>query len=156
MKDPESECKHKGFESHCQWCDIFQTSCLLLVEMVVVEMVRNRSYTRHQVVAMEEDMTTEFKGHRSILMEDENPKHWNPNNVRSHGRTRQPWSKYMAGFLNSGMGGTIYGGILDNGSVAGIALSPYQVAGVTVLFTVVVREFVGIIQCLGGACEKCS
>lgn len=124
--------------------------------MVVVEMVRNRSYTRHQVVAMEEDMTTEFKGHRSILMEDENPKHWNPNNVRSHGRTRQPWSKYMAGFLNSGMGGTIYGGILDNGSVAGIALSPYQVAGVTVLFTAVVREFVGIIQCLGGACEKCS
>ena len=103
------------------------------VEMVDVEMVCNRSYTRHQVVAMEEDMTTEFKGHRSILMEDENPKHWNPNNVRSHGRTRQPWSKYMAGFLNSGMGGTIYGGILDNGSVAGIALSPYQVAGATIL-----------------------
>ena len=50
-------------------------------------MVRNRSYTRHQVDAMEEDMTTEFKGHRSMLMEDENPKHWNPNNVRSHGRT---------------------------------------------------------------------
>ena len=99
--------------------------------MVELEMVCNRSYTRHQVVAMEEDMTTEFKGHRSILMEDENPKHWNPNNVRSHGRTRQPWSKYMAGFLNSGMGGTIYGGILDNGSVAGIALSPYQVEHVS-------------------------
>ena len=76
------------------WWDIFQTSCLLqLVRMVDVEMVRNRTYIRHQVVEMEEDMTTEFKGHRSILMEDENPKHWNPNNVRSHGRTRQPWSR---------------------------------------------------------------
>ena len=113
------------FMSHS--CEIFQTLSLLLVEMVEVEMVCNRTYTRHQVVTMEEDMTTEFKGHRSILMEDENPKHWNPNNVRSQGRTRQPWSKYMAGFLNSGMGGIIYGGILDNGSVAGIALSPYQV-----------------------------
>ena len=73
--------------------------------MVEVEMVRDRCYVRHEVVHMEEDMTTEFKGHRSILMEDVNPKHWNPNNMRSNGRTRQPWSKYMAGFLNSGLSG---------------------------------------------------
>ena len=95
-------------------------------------MVRDRQYVRHEVVPMEEDMMVEFKGHRSVSMDDENPKHFNPNNLRSEGRTRQSWSKYLAGFVNSGRGGTLYAGILDNGAVAGIALSPYQVEHVRV------------------------
>ena len=95
-------------------------------------MVRDRQYVRHEVVPMEEDMMEEFKGHRTVSMENENPKHFNPNNVRSEGRTRQSWSKYLAGFINSGRGGTLYAGILDNGAVAGIALSLYQVEHVRV------------------------
>lgn len=94
--------------------------------MVDMELVRDRVYVRHEITAMEEDLTVEFKGHRSITMEDDNPRHYNPNNLRSHGKTRQSWSKYIVGFLNSGMGGTLYAGILDNGSVAGIALTYYQ------------------------------
>ena len=88
--------------------------------------VRDRFYVRHQIVNLEENLTTEFKGHRSIAMDDVNPRHWNPNNVRNDGRTRQSWSKYIVGFLNSDCGGTLYGGILDNGSVSGISLSPHQ------------------------------
>ena len=40
--------------------------------------------------------------------------------------TRQQWSKYLCGMLNSGHGGVLYGGILDNGEVQGFMLSPYQ------------------------------
>ena len=36
-------------------------------------------YVRHEVVPMEEDMMVEFKGHRTVSMEDENPKHFRPN-----------------------------------------------------------------------------
>ena len=41
--------------------------------MVEVMMVRDRQYVRHEVVPMEENMMVEFKGHRSVSVEDENP-----------------------------------------------------------------------------------
>merc|ERR1719184_207155 len=40
--------------------------------------------------------------------------------------TRQQWSKYLCGMLNSGMGGVLYGGILDNGEVNGFLMTEYQ------------------------------
>ena len=39
------------------------------------EAKRRRFYYRHDIVPFEEDMCTEFKGHRAISLEEKNP--WN-------------------------------------------------------------------------------
>ena len=46
--------------------------------------------------------------------------------VAEYSSTRQQWSKYLCGMFNSGLGGTLYGGIQDNGTVTGFMLSSYQ------------------------------
>jgi len=78
-------------------------------------------YFRGEIVPFEEDILREFKGHRTITIHD-----LKPNQNKELPKARQYWSKYICGFLNTGLGGTLYGGIMDNGSVKGFPLSKYQ------------------------------
>ena len=80
-------------------------------------------YVRNEKVVFEEDLRTEFKGHRSICVEDLNI---NACKVSEGKYTRKEWSRYLCGMVNSGLGGTLYGGILDDGTVSGFMLTVYQ------------------------------
>ncbi len=74
-------------------------------------------YLRHSLMPLDEDLRHEFKGHRCVAREEVNPKNFF---VTSSGRervTRQAVSKYLCGMLNSGKGGTVYCGVLDDGTV---------------------------------------
>ena len=82
-----------------------------------------RTYTRGEIVPFEEDMYHEFKGHRTISIENRMPDFKTGEFIK----TRQQWSKYLCGMLNSGVGGVLYGGILDHGEVNGFMLSLYQI-----------------------------
>lgn len=55
--------------------------------------------------------------------------------------TRQQWSKYICGMLNSGLGGVLYGGIFDNGMVNGFMMSSYQRVHVTLQLQEVLQRF---------------
>jgi len=87
-----------------------------------------RTYTRGTIVPFEEDIVHEFKGHRTIAIENRMPKSaiWQNGRMGECLNTRQQWSKYLCGMLNSGMGGVLYGGILDNGEVNGFLMTDYQ------------------------------
>jgi len=87
-----------------------------------------RTYTRGNIVPFEEDIVHEFKGHRTIAIENRMPKSaiWQNGRMGECLNTRQQWSKYLCGMLNSGMGGVLYGGILDNGEVNGFLMTEYQ------------------------------
>jgi len=87
-----------------------------------------RTYTRGEIVPFEEDIYHEFKGHRTIAFENRMPKRndWEHGNYGECTNTRQQWSKYLCGMLNSGMGGVLYGGIFDNGEANGFMMSEYQ------------------------------
>ena len=86
--------------------------------------VRSRTYTRGKVVAnMEEDLTHEFKAHRTISIE--NRTRTLQEGAEVYSQTRQHWSKYLCGMVNSS-GGTLYGGVQDEGRVVGFMLSQYQ------------------------------
>lgn len=66
-----------------------------------------KTYTRGEIVPFEEDIVHEFKGHRTISVENRMP------DLTKSGefiKTRQQWSKYLCGMLNSGFGGILYGG----------------------------------------------
>eukprot|EP00094_Tigriopus_californicus_P013092 TCALIF_12661-PA protein Name:"Similar to Mettl16 Methyltransferase-like protein 16 (Mus musculus)" AED:0.13 eAED:0.16 QI:0/0/0/0.8/0.5/0.8/5/0/596 len=82
-------------------------------------------YVRHSRLPKDEDQTTEFKGHRML-----SPEEINPNNViqvkSKLRRTRQFISKYICGILNTGKGGSMYLGVLDDGVVEGFAMSVFQ------------------------------
>ena len=83
-------------------------------------------FRRGDIHPTEETMVNEFKGHRSFCM-DEIPRLAlsgidNPGNRPS----RRPISKYACGMLNTGKGGTIFMGILDNGRIDGFMMSKYQ------------------------------
>ena len=87
-----------------------------------------RTYTRGQIVPFEEDMRHEFKGHRTITIENRTvmrPGMMGDTEVGEYSNTRQHWSKYLCGMLNSS-GGTLYGGVQDNGQVSGFMMSEYQ------------------------------
>ena len=92
------------------------------------ERSRTKTYIRGKVVATEEDVRHEFKAHRTITWE-------NRTNFRPapglggdgvYSTTRQQWSKYLCGMLNTGLGGILYGGIQDDGTVTGFMMSEYQ------------------------------
>jgi len=87
-----------------------------------------RTYTRGTIVPFEEDIVHEFKGHRTISIENRMPltKEWQNGKHGECLNTRQQWSKYLCGMLNSGQGGVLYGGILDNGEVNGFLMNEYQ------------------------------
>ena len=55
--------------------------------------------------------------------------------------TRQQWSKYICGMINSGVGGVLYGGIFDNGEVNGFMMSPYQRVHVALQLQEVLQRF---------------
>jgi len=88
----------------------------------------SRTYTRGKIVNFEEDRVHEFKGHRTISVENRKV----DTKTGELFRTRQQWSKYLCGMLNSGSGGVLYGGILDNGEVNGFMMSPYQMDHVVI------------------------
>ena len=63
--------------------------------MTMTEMVTDRLYLRGSVVDWEEDIRHEFKGHRTISLEDRMPVLL-PHHIGNPGellRTRQQWSK---------------------------------------------------------------
>ncbi|XP_071744195.1 schlafen-like protein 2 [Lepeophtheirus salmonis] len=79
-------------------------------------------YIRHSILKEEEDITHEFKGHRVLHFEEDGR-----NGRDANGRkTRQYISKYLCGMLNSGKGGRLYIGVLDNGQIEGVMLTRYQ------------------------------
>jgi len=102
-----------------------------------------RTYTRKEIVPFEEDITHEFKGHRTIAAENRKivTKDWENGRVGECLNTRQQWSKYLCGMLNSGRGGVLYGGILDNGEVNGFMMSEYQKLHVKLQLLDVFRRF---------------
>lgn len=86
-------------------------------------MSTKRVYVKKTLISVEEDEFNEFKGHRSIGIEDLPPWCFQPN---SNKRTRKPISRTLNAFLNSGRGGTIYLGIIDDGVIKGFYLTEYQ------------------------------
>ena len=90
--------------------------------------VRTRTYTRGKVVPFEEDVRHEFKAHRtiSIVNRVNRPPGLAGDGDQVFSTTRQQWSKYLCGMFNSKLGGTLYGGIQDNGTVTGFMMSEYQ------------------------------
>ncbi len=84
-------------------------------------------YLRHSTLPVEENQTRELKGHRCISQEEVNPRFYVKDPQGNSTKcTRQCVSKYLCGMINSGKGGTIYCGVLDNGQVEGFMLTPYQ------------------------------
>merc|ERR1711962_295871 len=88
-----------------------------------IKMIPSRFYIKKSLVSIEEDEYNEFKGHRSISIEELPPWCFQPNSDR---RTRKPVSRTLNAFLNSGRGGTLYLGIIDEGVVKGFYLTEYQ------------------------------
>jgi len=91
---------------------------------------RIKTYTRDEIVPFEEDLRHEFKGHRTISRENrimiKPGMDGQSGSIGEYSSTRQHWSKYLCGMLNSPAGGTLYGGIQDDGRVAGFMMSQYQ------------------------------
>lgn len=85
--------------------------------------ISRRFYVKNSVVPFEEDSTHEFKGHRNISVEELPPWCYIPGTDR---RSRKAVSRNINSFLNTGKGGTIYLGIVDDGSVKGLLLTQYQ------------------------------
>ena len=87
-------------------------------------------YVRGEIVPFEEDLQHEFKGHRTIAIDNRlintGLDGWGSGPVGEYSNTRQHWSKYLCGMINTGVGGTLYGGIQDSGLVTGFMLSHYQ------------------------------
>jgi len=108
------------------------------------KVVKDRSFIRGSVVPFEEDLLHEFKGHRTISIQDRLPVGVKPHHKGSPGglvNTRQQWSKYICGMINSGLGGVLYGGIFDNGEVNGFMMSQYQRVHVALQLQEVLQRF---------------
>ncbi|KAK3781936.1 hypothetical protein RRG08_053854 [Elysia crispata] len=71
----------------------------------------------------EEDLFHEFKGHKS-LSTDQLPK-WTQASKWERA-SRKAVSRNLCGFLNTGLGGTVYCGVLDDGNVIGLKMTQYQ------------------------------
>ncbi|KAK2187982.1 hypothetical protein NP493_148g04045 [Ridgeia piscesae] len=80
-------------------------------------------YVCGSIVPFDEDVTHEFKGHKNLSEEEIPPWTQIANTDR---RTRGPVSKCLNGFLNNECGGTVYLGILDDGTVNGFSLTQFQ------------------------------
>lgn len=82
-------------------------------------------YVRDEEMPFDEDRFHEFKGHRSLAA-DECPKASQSYEFDQLDSTRKPVSQTLNAFINSPGGGTVYLGVLDNGSISGMLLSDYQ------------------------------
>ena len=91
-------------------------------------MDKRTHYVRGEIVPFEEDLHHEFKGHRTIAIENRliNNGMFGNGPIGEYSNTRQHWSKYLCGMINTGVGGTLYGGIQDSGLVTGFMMSQYQ------------------------------
>ena len=87
-----------------------------------VEINGQLCYKRHSVLSIEEDEEFEFKGHRSFV-EEELPY---AVKINVDKRSRQSISKHACGMLNTGKGGVILMGVLDDGRVEGFAMTKFQ------------------------------
>uniref|UniRef100_T1J2C2 Schlafen AlbA-2 domain-containing protein n=1 Tax=Strigamia maritima TaxID=126957 RepID=T1J2C2_STRMM len=92
-------------------------------------------YIMFESVTFDEDYHHEFKGHRSISVEELPPSCHRPNPSKQHfsskvsfvsRQSRQCVSKALNAFLNTGDGGCVYLGITDDGIVRGIQLTDFQ------------------------------
>ncbi|XP_012947003.1 uncharacterized protein LOC101860387 isoform X1 [Aplysia californica] len=84
---------------------------------------QKKYYVKFTKAPFEEDTTHEFKGHRN-LSKDDMP-WWSMDKKHEKG-SRKSVSRNLCGFLNTGMGGTVYCGIVDNGEIHGLKLTQYQ------------------------------
>jgi len=84
---------------------------------------KQRFYIRKSLVAVEEDEYNEFKGHRNFAVEELPPWCFHRHTTR---RSRKAASRALGSFLNSGRGGTVYLGIIDEGVVKGFMMTDYQ------------------------------
>lgn len=84
---------------------------------------QTKYYIQFQKMPFEEDLLHEFKGHKSLSTE-QLPK-WTQA-TKWERASRKAVSRNLCGFLNTGMGGTVYCGVADDGSVLGIKLTQYQ------------------------------
>lgn len=80
-------------------------------------------YIRGSTLAIEEDMTHEFKGHRNLCVE-ELPSWTQESKLEK--ASRKAISRNLNAFLNSGSGGTVYLGVVDNGRVHGLKMTQLQ------------------------------
>jgi len=103
-------------------------------------------YRRGEIVPFEEDIHHEFKGHRTVsidnrLIMSEESVGWGQGELGEYSTTRQQWSKYLCGMINTGLGGTLYGGIQDDGRVTGFMMTHYQQEHVRVQLEDVLERF---------------
>lgn len=87
--------------------------------------MEKKYYVMGEVLPFEEDSTHEFKGHCNICVEDLPPWAFIKGTMR---RSRRAVSRTLNGFLNGSEGGTVYLGILDNGTIKGLQLTDHQVS----------------------------
>ncbi|XP_064483899.1 uncharacterized protein LOC135396703 [Ornithodoros turicata] len=80
---------------------------------------QQRVYVSGSHVSFEEDNFHEFKAHRDMSVEDVSP-------TCKENHSRQCISRTICAFLNTGLGGTVYLGILDSGKVTGLYLTEFQ------------------------------
>ncbi|GFN80037.1 schlafen protein [Plakobranchus ocellatus] len=80
-------------------------------------------YTKYQKMPFEEDLFHEFKGHKNLSV-DQLPK-WTQA-TKWERASRKSVSRNLCGFLNTGFGGTVYCGVLDDNNVIGLKLTLYQ------------------------------
>ncbi|XP_063884724.1 uncharacterized protein LOC135113400 [Scylla paramamosain] len=86
-----------------------------------------RHYVKGQQVNVTEDLRHEFKGHRSISVFDL-PSRWSRD---AQARTRSAVSASVGGMMNTGVGGTVYLGVSDEGRVVGLPLTGHQQQHIT-------------------------
>nr|XP_037284185.1 uncharacterized protein LOC119176952 [Rhipicephalus microplus] len=80
---------------------------------------KRRFYKFGERVSMEEGQRIEFKAHKLMAIEELPP-------ACQDQHSKQTISRTICAFLNTGRGGTIFLGILDNGDVNGLHLTEYQ------------------------------
>ncbi|XP_075734359.1 schlafen-like protein 2 [Rhipicephalus microplus] len=80
---------------------------------------KRRFYKFGERVSMEEGPRIEFKAHKLMAIEELPP-------ACQDQHSKQTISRTICAFLNTGKGGAIFLGILDNGDVNGLHLTEYQ------------------------------
>ncbi|KAK7507560.1 hypothetical protein BaRGS_00001495 [Batillaria attramentaria] len=80
-------------------------------------------YVRGSTLPFEEDMTHEFKGHRNLSVQ-ELPS-WTKESSNEKA-SRKAISRNLNAFLNTGLGGTVYIGVVDSGRVHGLKMTRLQ------------------------------
>lgn len=102
--------------------------------------ISNRYYIKGKKLSIDENIFHEFKGHRDMTIKDLSPNTFSVEGDKMK-MSRQPISRTLCSFLNTGIGGIIYIGILDNGKVTGINLTEFQKDHMNLALKSVVSQF---------------